>query len=197
MIWDKIKNKSYILIALITVSIFFYPLLFSGQTLYFRDIHAIFYPMKYFLAQSLKSGSIPFWCPLYFCGAPFMSDIQSGVFYLPSLIFLIFSYPLSFNLYIVCHIFLCFCFIYLFVREIGLSVGAAIFSAIAYSYGGYVLSSINLLNNLTVITWLPAMLWSYQRALTVKSLLHYILTIIFLCLALLGGEPQLFIFSVV
>ena len=196
MIWDKIKNKAYIFIAFITVLIFFYPLLFSGQTLYFRDIHAIFYPMKYFLAQSLKSGSIPFWCPLYFCGAPFMSDIQSGVFYLPSLIFLIFSYPLSFNLYIVFHIFLCFCFIYLFVREIGLSVGAAIFTAIAYSYGGYVLSSINLINNLTVITWLPAMLWSYQRALIRKSLLYYLLTIIFICLAILGGEPQLFIFSI-
>jgi hypothetical protein len=196
MIWDKIKNKAYIFVAFITVSIFFYPLFFSGQTLYFRDIHAIFYPMKYFLAQSLKSGSMPFWCPLYYCGAPFMSDIQSGVFYLPSLIFLIFSYPLSFNLYIIFHIFLCFCFIYLFVREIGLSIPAAIFTAIAYSYGGYVLSSINLINNLTVITWLPAMLWSYQRALTRKSLLYYLLTIFFLCLAILGGEPQLFIFSI-
>ena len=126
MIWDKIKNKTYIILAFITVLIFFYPLLFSGQTLYFRDIHAIFYPMKHFLAQSLKSGSIPFWCPLYFCGAPFMSDIQSGVFYLPSLIFLIFSYPLSFNLYIVFHIFLCFCFdlVPVFVRgirDLGLS----------------------------------------------------------------------------
>jgi hypothetical protein len=196
MIWDKIKNKIYIILAFITVLIFFYPLLFSGQTLYFRDIHAIFYPMKHFLAQSLKSGSIPFWCPLYFCGAPFMSDIQSGVFYLPSLIFIIFSYPLSFNLYIVFHIFLCFCFVYLFVREIGLSVGAAIFTAIAYSYGGYVLSSVNVINNLTVITWLPALLWSYQRALTLKSLFYYLLTILFLCLAILGGEPQLFIFSI-
>jgi len=125
-----------------------------------------------------------------------MSDIQSGVFYLPSLIFLMFSYPLSFNLYIVFHIFLCFCFIYIFVREIGLSVGAAFFTAIAYSYGGYVLSSINLINNLTVITWLPAMLWSYQRALTRKTLIHYLLTIVFICLAILGGEPQLFIFSI-
>jgi hypothetical protein len=196
MSWNKIKNKVYIFIAFITVVIFFYPLLFSGQTLYFRDIHAIFYPMKYFLAESLKSGSIPFWCPLYFCGAPFMSDIQSGVFYPPSLIFLIFSYPLSFNLYIVFHIFLCFCFVYLFVREIGLSIGAAIFTAIAYSYGGYVLSSVNLINNLTVITWLPALLWSFQRALTGKSWFYYLLTIFFLCLAILGGEPQLFIFSI-
>jgi uncharacterized membrane protein YfhO len=63
MIWDKIKNKTYIFIAFITAFVFFYPLFFSGQTLYLRDIHAIFYPMKYFLAQSLKSGTIPFGNP--------------------------------------------------------------------------------------------------------------------------------------
>jgi len=193
----KLRNKTFIFIAFITVFIFFYPLICAEETLYFRDVQSFFYPMKYFLAQSFKSGVMPFWCPLYFCGAPFMSDIQTGVFYLPSLIFLVFSYPLSFNLYIVFHVFLCFCFVCLFIRGIGLSVPAAIFSAIAYSYGGYVLSSINLLNNLTVITWLPAMLWSYTRALTLRSLFYYLLTVLFLCLAILGGEPQLFILSVI
>jgi len=197
MIGNPFRNIAFILIAVITALIFFYPLVFADQTLFFRDIQAIFYPMKYFLAEALKSGSIPFWCPLYFCGAPFMSDIQSGVLYLPSLIFLIFSYPLSFNLYVIFHVSLCFCFVYLFIKQSGLSAAAAIFSAIAYSYGGYVLSSINLLNNLTVITWLPAMLWSYQRALSAGALSYYLLTILFLCLAILGGEPQLFIFSVI
>ena len=120
MMWNKIRNKAYIIIALITVLIFFYPLFFAEQTFFFRDIQSIFYPMKYFLAQSLRSGAIPFWCPLYFCGAPFMSDIQTGVFYPPSIIFFILSYPLSFNIYVVFHVFLCFCFAYLFVRGIGL-----------------------------------------------------------------------------
>ena len=197
MIWNTIRNKVYIFIAFITALIFFHPLFFADQTLYFRDIQSIFYPMKYFLAQSLRSGSIPFWCPMYFSGAPFMSDIQTGVFYLPSLIFLMLSYPLSFNLYVVFHVLLCFCFVYLFIREIGLSCPSAVFAAIAYAYGGYVLSSINLLNNITVITWFPAILWSYQRALSSKELFYHLLTVFFLCLAILGGEPQLFIFSVV
>jgi hypothetical protein len=194
---DHLKGNLYIAAAFITVFLFFHPLLFSQQTLYFRDIQAIFYPMKYFLSEALKSGSIPFWCPMYFCGAPFLSDIQTGVFYPPSLLFIMFSYPLSFNLYVVLHIFLCFCFIYLWGRGNGLSVPASIFSAIAYSYGGYVLSSINLLNNLTVITWLPAMLWAYQKALSEKSWIVYALTVFFLCLAILGGEPQLLMFSVI
>jgi hypothetical protein len=40
------------------------------------------------------------------------------------------------------------------------------------------------------------LLWSYRRALAGKSLLYYLLTIIFICLTMLGGEPQLFIFSI-
>jgi len=194
---DHLKKNLYIAAAFITVIIFFHPLIFTQQTLYFRDIQAIFYPMKYFLSQTLKSGSIPFWCPMYFCGAPFLSDIQTGVFYPPSLLFIMFPYPLSFNLYVVLHIFLCFCFVYLWGRGIDLSIPASIFLAIAYSYGGYVLSSINLLNNLTVIAWLPATLWAYQKALSQKSWIGYALTVFFLCLAILGGEPQLLMFSVI
>lgn len=195
MFWEKIKSKVYIILAFGTAVIFFYPLIFADQTLFFRDIQSIFYPMKYFLARSFAAGSIPFWCPLYFCGAPFMSDIQTGVFYLPSLIFLMAPYYLSLNFYLIFHIILCFCFAYLFIRAIGLSVPAAIFAAIAYSYGGYALSSLNLPNNLTVITWLPAVLWSYQKALSRKLLPYYLLTIVFMCFAVLGGEPQLFLFS--
>ena len=75
--------------------LFFYPVIFQDKTFFFRDIHWWFYPMKYYLAECLKSGHIPFWCPNYFCGSPFMSDIQSGVFYPLSLVFVFFPFPLS------------------------------------------------------------------------------------------------------
>lgn len=68
------------------VALFYAPLLDPGKTLFFRDLHRYFFPMKAFLAQCLRRGEIPLWCPHYFCGAPFLSDIQTGVFYPPSLI---------------------------------------------------------------------------------------------------------------
>lgn len=77
----KINNHAYILLALFLALRFFYPIVFSDRTLFLRDIHLWFYPMKAFLAMSLKSGSIPFWCPNTHCGAPFISDMQSGMFY--------------------------------------------------------------------------------------------------------------------
>ena len=150
--------------------------------------------MKYFLADSLKNLSFPFWCPNYFCGSPFISDIQSGVFYPFSLIFGLVPFPQSLNIYIVLHFFLAFCFFYLFIKGLNLSNSAAIFTSISYGYGGYTISSINTLNNLSTLIWLPAILWAYQRAQT-KGTAGYFLTLFFIGMAILGGEPQLFTLS--
>ena len=136
MISRKIKNYVFIITALALNLLFFFPLIFEDKTFFFRDIHRWFYPMKYFLANSLKNGSIPFWCPDYFCGAPYISDLQSGVFYPLSLVFVLFHFPLSFNIYIILHFFLGFCFFYLFIAGLGLSKKTALITSISYCYGG-------------------------------------------------------------
>ena len=89
MFFKKTGSYDYIVLALVTLLLFFHPLLFSSKTLFLRDIHRLFYPMKYFLASSLRNGALPFWCPHTFCGSPFLSDIQSGVFYPLSLVCLV------------------------------------------------------------------------------------------------------------
>ncbi|MCD6305090.1 MAG: YfhO family protein [Deltaproteobacteria bacterium] len=174
--------------------LFFYPVLFLGKVFFFRDIHRWFYPMKAYLAASLKSWEIPFWCPHYFCGSPFMSDIQSGVFYPISLLFLLFPFPLSFNIYVVFHFFLGFCFFFLFIQGMGLSKKAALLTSISYAFGSYTIATVNTLNNLSTAIWLPAVLWAFQMGCREKRA-GYFLTILFLCMSILGGEPQLFILT--
>ncbi len=193
---NKVYNYEYIFVALVLNILFFYPLIFSDNTLFFRDIHRWFYPMKYFLAKTLKTGSIPFWCPHLFCGSPFISDIQTGFFYPVSMVFLICPFPLSFNIYIITHFFLAFCFFYLLIREIGLSRESALFTSISFCFGGYAIASANTLNNLSTLIWLPAIIWSFHRAANQKGIKGYFLTVVFLCMSILGGEPQLFIMSI-
>lgn len=189
----KIKNYEYVFVALTLNILFFYPTIFSNKTFFFRDIHRWFYPMKYFLAKSLKSGSIPFWSSHYFCGSPFMSDLQSGVFYPISLVFVLFPFPWSFNIYIILHFFLAFCFFYHFIKGLGLTKKAALITSISYCYGGYTIASVNVLNNLSTLIWLPAILWSFHRAADGNYKSGYFFTVLFLCMAILGGEPQLFL----
>ena len=195
MLMKKIRNYYFIFLALILSIIFFYPLIFSNKTFFFRDIQAWFYPMKYFLSTSLRAGNIPFWCPNYYCGSPFMNDLQSGVFYPFSIVFALFPFPLSFNIYIILHIVLGFCFFYLFIKGIGLSRQSALITTISYCYGGYTIATINTLNNLTTLIWLPAILWSFQNAAAKGHKSGYFFTVLFLCMSILGGEPQLFILT--
>ena len=192
----SLKRYYFLFIATILIILFFHPVIFSGKTFYFRDIHRWFYPMKFFLAESLRGGSIPYWCSNYFCGSPFMSDLQSGVFYPLSLVFFFFPFPWSLNIFIVLHFFLGFCFFYLFIKGIGLSRKAALITGISYCYGGYTIASINTLNNLSTLIWLPAILWAYQKATEKAYRPGYFFTILFLCMAVLGGEPQLFILCI-
>jgi hypothetical protein len=190
------RSRYYILVALALNLLFFSPILFSNKTLFFRDIHRLFYPMKFFLATSLRSGSMPFWCSNIFCGSPFLSDMQVGVFYPPSLLFLLLPFPWSFNFYVALHFFLAFCFFYLFIKGLGLSTGAALLTSISYCFGSYAISSVNVLNNLSTLIWLPAVLWSFQMALKKGTKSTYFLTILFLTMGILGGEPQLFLLTI-
>lgn len=187
------RKYAYLFFTFCLCTLFFYPVLFSNKTFFFRDIHRWFYPMKYYLSLSYKNGFFPFWIPNYYCGSPFLSDIQTGFFYPLSLVFLLFPFPFSFNIYIVIHFFLGFIFFYLFLRSLKFSKKTAIILSISYCYGGYMLSSVNTLNNLSTLIWLPAILWSYNQSQLKHKNSWYFLTILFIAMAILGGEPQLFI----
>lgn len=175
-----------------TLLLFCGPAVFSSNTYFFRDIQTLFYPMKFLLGKSLRAGFLPYWCSYKSCGAPFLADIQTGVFYPLSWLFT-FPLPFSLNWYVLVHLGLGFLFCHLFITQIGASPRAATLAAISFSCGGYVIATVNTLNNLSTAIWLPAILWAHTKAVQRSSGRHHLLTVLFLCLAILGGEPQLFL----
>ena len=191
-----IKHAQFAVSAFL-VLLFFYPVLVSDKTFFLRDIHRWFFPAKHFLAQSLQNGFIPYWCPNYFCGSPFLSDLQSGVFYPLSLIFAALPFPWSLNLYVCLHFFLGFLFFYGFVNSLGLSTRTARLISVSFCYGSFVIASVNTLNNLSTAIWLPAALWAFHEARMRNSRSAYGCVVLSLTLCLLGGEPQLFLLTVV
>lgn len=187
------SNRSFWL-GLAGVALFFAPLWNPNHTLYFRDLHTYFFPMKAFLARCLQNGELALWCPQYFCGAPFASDIQAGVFYPPSLILALVPFPYAVNIFVLFHVVVGFVFCFHLVGAKGGSNQAAVVAGLSFVLGGFAVSSINTLNNLCTIVWLPAVLWAFQRSRTRRWTLP--LTAVFVCLAILGGEPQLWLIIV-
>ena len=193
----KLAYFGQIFIAAFLVILFFHPLLFTARTLFFRDVHRWFYPSKFFLQQTFKQGEIPYWVPNYFCGSPFLSDLQSGVFYPLSLVFAALPFPWSLNLYVCLHFFLGFLFFYDFLNSLGLSARTARLISVSFCYGSFVIASVNTLNNLSTAIWLPAVLWAFHEARRRNSRSAYGGVVLSLTLCLLGGEPQLFLMTVV
>ena len=193
---DNLINQDRFAVSALLVLLFFHPVLFSDNTFFFRDVHRWFYPGKHFLAQFLQNGFIPYWCPNYFCGAPFLGDLQSGVFYPPCLIFALLPFPWSFNLYVCLHFFLGFLFFYGFLKSIGLSSRTALLLSVSFCYGSFVIASVNTLNNLSAAIWLPAALWAFHEARMKKKRSAHGWTVLSLTLCLLAGEPQIFLLTV-
>ena len=61
------------------------------------DLAQFLYPTYAFAAEWWRRGILPLWNPYLFAGAPFVGDIQSGIFYPLNLLTFLVSSPLAFR----------------------------------------------------------------------------------------------------
>src|ERR1700722_6387420 len=62
-------------------------------------------PWFQFEAQAFRSGRVPLWNPHYFCGSPFVGNLQSACFYPPHWIIPLLPLALCINLLFIAHFF--------------------------------------------------------------------------------------------
>lgn len=180
----------------ISVLFLFFPLLW-GDSLFFRDIQLLFMPMKHFLAKCWNEGQLPLWNSRLFCGAPFLADIQSGVFYPLSIIFYLLPMPYAFNVFVISHYILASCFVYALMRHWKCSIPAACLAALCFTLGGYLVSTANVLNNLQSAVWLPVVFLCFEKSRSRHALFYRLLVATFFAIQFLAGEPQLLLFTLI
>ncbi|HJX37471.1 MAG TPA: hypothetical protein VJ714_02610, partial [Anaerolineae bacterium] len=123
-----------------------------------------FYVFSVFEARQLLTGQLPLWNPYTYGGHPFLADIQSAIFYPPSLLTIFLGAPWGFPFYAleveaIVHIFLAGLFAYLFARRLLKADFPSLVSAVAFAFGGYLTSyPIQQLAILEVEVWLPLIL---------------------------------------
>jgi hypothetical protein len=196
--WSMKQRLEIFAFLYLTISVLslFFPLLW-GDSLFFRDIQLLFMPMKHFLATCWNQGQLPLWNPRLFCGAPFLADIQSGVFYPLSIIFYLLPMPYAFNVFVISHYILASCFVYALLRHWKCSIPAASLAALCFTMGGYLVSTANVLNNLQSAIWLPVIFLCFEKSRSRHALFYRLLVAIFLAIQFLAGEPQLLLFTLI
>lgn len=174
----------------------FYPVLFEGNTFFFRDIKHFAYPMKWYLAQVWAEGEWPYWYPHLFQGRPFMSLMHPGVFYPPSVLFLLNDFHFAFNAYFLFHHLVLMGSVYALCRYWGRSVPASLAASLTALLGGYFLSLASIYNHFQSAVWLPLILMMWQKFVSNGRLKYFCYAVVFLAFQVLGGGPEHVIFSV-
>jgi hypothetical protein len=184
-----IRNTSSIILIILLPIIFFSPVLFSEYTFVFRDFYRYYYPFYYLKVELIKSGIFPLWNPYLFCGMPFFALIQTGVLYPPSIVLYLLPFDIGLKVFIIIHFIISGIFTYLFSRRLNMDILPALGAGITYTFSGYLLSVISLLNTLCTAAWLPVILYLYSLSIHKNSLFYIILTGLFIGIQILAGEP--------
>jgi hypothetical protein len=160
---ESTKDALGLFILLAIAVAFFYPLLFDGKVIFYRDFQFITYPIRYFLAQAYHQGVLPYWTTNTFGGAPFMATLHPGVFYPPSVFFFLKDYTLALSVFYVFHFFVMGYSTFLLGRKWGLSWSAALCCGITGMLGGLIVASALCSNYFLSSVWLPLIFWLYYQ----------------------------------
>lgn len=180
-----------IFILLLIAAAFFYPMLFDGKVIFYRDYNLITYPFRYFLGETFNQGAIPYWMPHANGGLPFMAAFHPGVFYPPSLLFLLDDITYALNLFYVLHFMILGVFLYLLARCWGFSFIAALCCAITGMLSGFMVSSTLLSNFFISAVWLPVIFWLFHQFWVRKRIGYFVGLIAAIATQTLAACPEI------
>jgi hypothetical protein len=139
----------------------------------------------------LRSGQLPLWDPYVRNGMPFLANPQTGVFYPPSLLLVVFGLDPGLTLFLLLHVAASGAGFYLLLRAAGFGSPAASVGGVAFAMSGYVASLVNVLNNLQTVAWVPWLLAFALLAARRGARRSWFGLVLVTALAMLGGELQL------
>ena len=178
---------------------------------FYRDV--IFRPAEYvipwdfryyafnqatFLADSLRRGSFPLWDPYTYCGMAFYTNIQSQVFYPPTLITALLSnlwdggrhLMVCLTVQLALHVFVAGVCTYWLLRALSCGLWASLIGATAFQLGCYFASQTQHLGAIDGGAWLPLSALAVVKLAQARSLRWTSILSLSLALPILAGYPS-------
>jgi len=183
-----------VLLFLLTV-IYFAPIVFSSKTFISRDHYTFFNPRRFFAAECITQGTLPLWNPYIACGVPFQANLQSSVFYPPSLLYYVLPFQKGFKYFVVLHYFIGALCMFFLMRQWKSTRWEALLAGMVFAFGGYLVSINDNVAFLTAGVWLPLVLLCHHRMLTAGSLFYCIVTGMVIGLQIFAGDVSFYLLS--
>jgi Bacterial membrane protein YfhO len=195
------RNNLSRLIPLLILSFlilwFCQDLILQEQVPFFRDLGPYFYPLRFALYESFRSGELPLWNRHMAMGFPVLAAFQSGVFYPLHLLFLILSFFAAIRVIFILHFLIAGIGAYYLCRKWKFPAYLSIVGALLFALGGTVVSLSNLLNHFQTAVWLPWVILSWEKLLSSRSWKNFLAFTLITAIQFLAGSPELFAISMV
>ena len=167
-------------------------LILSESVPFFRDLSTYFYPMRYSLFESYRSGNLPLWDRHAAMGFPLLADFQSGALYPPHGFFLILPFFPAIRVIFVFHFLVAGIGTYCLCRRWKYPPWLSIVGALLFTLGGTIVSLANLLNHFQTAVWLPWVILLWEKVLRDASWKHFLAFTLIVAIQFLAGSPELF-----
>ncbi len=172
-------------------------LILQEQVPFFRDLGPYFYPLRFALYESFRSGELPLWNRHMAMGFPLLAAFQSGVFYPPHLLLLLLSFFPAIRVIFIFHFLIAGIGAYYLCRNWKFPPYLSIVGALLFALGGTVVSLSNLLNHFQTAVWLPWVILSWEKLLSSSSWKNFLVLTLITAMQFLAGSPELFAISMV
>lgn len=150
-----------------------------------------FYPWRAFASYALRTGILPLWNPYSFCGAPFIANSQSAVFYPPNLLYLVMPADRAFAVAALVHLCIAAAGMWLLLRFLGASPLGGVVAGLAFAFCSWQVSWLQLPTFLDTACWLPFALLGTLRLVQTPSPRRAVALAAVIGLVLLAGHLQI------
>ncbi|MBI5876065.1 MAG: YfhO family protein [Chloroflexi bacterium] len=178
---------------------FFYPeqLLF-GQSFYFMDLAWFHYPLRAYIADLWRSGTLPLWNPYSWMGFPLLAESEAGALGIVNAVFLL---PIetwqALNLLVLLHAAVAGLCAYALARQCGASPWASLLAALSYAGGGWLTAELTNLNIMIGAAWAPLIGALLLHAIERRSARTAILAGIVFALQITSAHPQMPYYTII
>ncbi|MFN2548477.1 MAG: hypothetical protein ABR567_13675 [Myxococcales bacterium] len=135
-----LRRAAPAIVGLVLLVVFFASTFDPRVQLYYRDTGRLYYPVKLYIAQHLRAGSLPLWDTMVESGVSLLGQVTPGLLHPATLLYLVFPFDVAFKLNHALGPLLGGIGAWLLARRLGASPWAALAAAIAYGGCGYVIS---------------------------------------------------------
>lgn len=159
---------------------------FTGSDL--LDMH---FPYKEILKEAVMSGKLPLWTTYLSNGYPIFAEGQTGILYLPNLIFSLLPSYLALTYSIALAFILAGIFTFIYCRSLDFSRFASLVSATTFMFSAFFVTRLKHINLIAVAAWTPFSFWAIRKFFQEKKLKYAVFLGIGFGLQFLAGHPQM------